>query len=134
MLCHYYKLKTVFYTFHPNAYQSTIIAHIIYSPSSSTQLTPGIDNLLPVFLVRTLVIACLIVIPAFSISFFVRPVVMQTFSAGWSFQSESLPLLPGPTGMLFKRVIRTLFTRACCLLESPKLRKLKYNYLIHAFL
>lgn len=74
----------------------------------------GSANLLLVFLVSTLVIACLIVTPAFSISFFVNPVVMHTFNAGWSFQLSSLvvvvPLL-GEVGILFSRVIRTPFTR-----------------------
>lgn len=73
----------------------------------------GKANLLLFFFVKTFVMACLIVTPAFSISFFVRPVVMQTFRAGWSFHSSSLPPLlgPRPRGMLFNRVIKTPLAR-----------------------
>ena len=53
------------------------------------QAAGGKANLLLVFFVSTFVIACLIATPAFSISFFVRPVVTQTFKAGWIFFESS---------------------------------------------
>jgi hypothetical protein len=44
----------------------------------------GYEDLLLVLRVITFVIACRIVVPAFSISFLNRAVVMQTLSAGWA--------------------------------------------------
>ena len=75
------------------------------------QLVAGRPSLLLAFLVMTFVIACLIVMPAFSISFFERPVVMHTLSAGWNFHPSSLPLLLGPVGMPLRRVMRTPLAR-----------------------
>ena len=77
------------------------------------QIEVGNANLLLVFFVKTFVMACLIVTPAFSISFFDKPVVMHTLSAGCSFHSSSLPLLLGATGMLLSRVIRTPLASVC---------------------
>lgn len=60
------------------------------------------------FLLITLVMACRMVVPAFSISFFVRPMVTHTFSAagticfGWKLSSKVL-----------RRVIRTPLARHC---------------------
>jgi hypothetical protein len=49
---------------------------------TSIQAATGSASLLLVFLVKTFVMACRMVTPAFSISFFDSPVVMQTFNAG----------------------------------------------------
>ena len=75
-------------------------------------MTVGNDNLLLVFLVKTLVMACRIDTPAFSISFLERPVVMHTLRAGCSFHVSSLPMVPGDEGILFRRVIRTPLAKA----------------------
>jgi len=73
----------------------------------------GNASLLLDFLVNTFVIACLMVTPAFSVSFLESPVVIQILRAGWSFQSSSLPLLDGDTGMLLRRVMRTPLASDC---------------------
>jgi hypothetical protein len=75
----------------------------------SAQAATGSASLLLVFLVKTFVIACRMVTPAFSISFFDNPVVMQTFRAGWSCHPCSLEVLFGAAGMLLSRVISTPF-------------------------
>jgi hypothetical protein len=104
------------------------------SPLYLSHATAGKANLLLVFLVKTFVIACLIVTPAFSISFFDNPVVMQTLRAGCSFQSSSLPLLLGATGILLRRVIRTPFASDCDLFSSASSIGGKKAYLINTFL
>src|SRR2546421_9833746 len=76
-------------------------------PHTNIQVETGSANLLLVFFVSTLVMACLIITPAFSISFFDRPVVMHTFSAGCSCHPCSFTVPFGAAGMLFSRVIRT---------------------------
>jgi hypothetical protein len=38
---------------------------------------------------------------------------MQTFNAGCSFQSSSLPFALGPLGMLLRRVMRTPLASVC---------------------
>lgn len=62
-------------------------------------------------LFTTLVIACLIVIPAFSISLFDKPEVMHTFNAGWSSHPISLAVALIDRGMLLSRVTSTPLTR-----------------------
>lgn len=57
-------------------------------------------------LVIILVIACLISVPAFSISFFDKPVVTHTFSAGCGCHCSSLGLIPSSRGMALRRVTR----------------------------
>lgn len=71
----------------------------------------GNASLLLVFLVNTFVIACLIVTPAFSVSFFDSPVVMHTFRAGCTCQPCSFDVLPVATGMLLRRVMSTPLAR-----------------------
>lgn len=65
------------------------------------------------FLFTTFVMACRIVMPAFSISFRERPMLMHTFNAGCS----SHPVSFGPAltalGMLFNRVISTPLASVC---------------------
>jgi hypothetical protein len=67
-----------------------------------------------VFLVITLVIACRMVVPAFSISFFDRPDVTQTFSAGWMAHDSSFGV---PTflsdGSVLSLVMRTPLFNDC---------------------
>lgn len=60
-------------------------------------------------LLTTLVIACLITIPALSVSFLDNPVVMHTFSAGCGSHPRSLGVAWIARGMLFNRVMRTPF-------------------------
>ena len=59
-----------------------------------------------------LVTACLIVIPALSISFFESPEVTQTFSPGWSSHPISLLVALIARGILLSRVINTPFANA----------------------
>lgn len=63
-----------------------------------------------VYLLRciTLVMACLTVIPAFSTSFLVKPIVRQIFRAGCGWNAGSLGLLEF-VGRDFRRVISTPF-------------------------
>ena len=63
------------------------------------------------FLVTTLVIACLIVVPAFSRSLFERPIVTQTLSAGGASQPISFGLPFNRRGAAFSLVIITPFAR-----------------------
>ena len=58
-------------------------------------------------LLTTLVIACLMITPALSTSFFDKPEVMHTFSAGWSSQPISFAVAFMGRGMLLTRVIST---------------------------
>ena len=60
-----------------------------------------------------LVMACLIIVPAFSVSFFVRPLVTHTFSAGVGCQPASRGFSPRPSGKDLSRVMRTPFARHC---------------------
>lgn len=60
-------------------------------------------------LLTILVIACLMMAPALSVSFFVRPDVMQTLSAGCSSHPKSFGVALIARGMLWSRVIRTPF-------------------------
>lgn len=60
----------------------------------------------------TAVTACLITIPAFSVSFFVSPVVTHTFKAGCAAQSTSRGVAPRALGIDLRRVIRTPFAKA----------------------
>ena len=64
------------------------------------------------FRVMTLVIACLIVTPAFSTSFLDNPDVMQTFKAGKASQLPSLGPMLLVTGAVLRRVMRTPFVSA----------------------
>jgi hypothetical protein len=59
------------------------------------------------------VIACLIVVPAFSVSFFVNPLVTHTFSAGCGCQPASRGFMPRPRGKALRRVISTPLARHC---------------------
>jgi hypothetical protein len=61
----------------------------------------------------TLVIACRMVIPAFSVSFFVRPLVTQTLRAGVGCHPASRGLTPRPSGKALSLVIKTPFARHC---------------------
>ena len=61
------------------------------------------------FRVMTLVIAWRIVVPAFSMSFFERAIVMQTFRAGMATGLVSLGLMAWLKGCVFRRVIKTPF-------------------------
>jgi hypothetical protein len=64
------------------------------------------------FLLETIfVIACLIVVPAFSVSFFVNPLVIHTFSDGSGCQPASRGLTPRPRGKALRRVMSTPFAR-----------------------
>lgn len=92
--------------------KSTAKTSYTQAPPKNCQTAAGNANLLLALFVKTFVIACRIVVPAFSISFLVRPVVIQIFKAGWILNESSLPL-PRPTGMLLRRVIRTPLRRAC---------------------
>lgn len=86
--------------------------HHFVSPTCHSQ-DRGSPSLLLVFLVRTLVIAWRMMMPAFSISFFESPVVTHTLRAGCNFQPCSLAVECGATGMLFRRVMRTPLARVC---------------------
>lgn len=70
-------------------------------------------SLLFAFRVITFVTAWRITTPAFSVSFFVKPVVTHTFSAGWSCHPCSFAVLDGATGIPLRRVMRTPFARHC---------------------
>lgn len=66
------------------------------------------DDCLLVFRVMTLVMACRIVTPAFSISFLDSPEVTQTLSAGLIAHVSSLGVpIAFTDGKLLRRVIRT---------------------------
>lgn len=67
--------------------------------------------LLLVLRVMTLVIACRIVTPAFSISFLDSADVMHTLKANWGDQSPSLGLMARSNGRFLVRVIMTPFAR-----------------------
>lgn len=60
-----------------------------------------------------LVTACLMMTPAFSVSFLVSPLVMQTLRAGIGCHPASLGLTPSPSGKAFSLVMRTPFARHC---------------------
>jgi hypothetical protein len=60
-----------------------------------------------------LVIACRMVVPAFSVSFFVRPLVTQTLRAGVGCHPASRGLTPRPSGKALSLVIKTPFARHC---------------------
>jgi hypothetical protein len=60
-----------------------------------------------------LVIACRMVTPAFSVSFFVRPLVTQTLRAGVGCHPASRGLTPRPSGKALSLVIKTPFARHC---------------------
>lgn len=62
------------------------------------------------FLPKTFVIACRMVVPAFSISFFVRPIVTQTLSAG-----GTICLGSKLSSRVLRRVIRTPLMAHCVL-------------------
>ena len=66
-----------------------------------------------------LVMACLMTTPAFSVSFFDRPVVTQTLTADWGCQPSSRGVPPNGGGILFSRVIKTPLARHC-LVRSVK--------------
>jgi hypothetical protein len=74
-----------------------------------------------------LVIACRMVIPAFSVSFFVRPLVTQTLRAGVGCHPASRGLTPSPSGKALSLVIKTPFARHChrSLATLPPIRKLR---------
>lgn len=57
------------------------------------------------------VIACLMIVPAFSVSFFVSPLVTQTFKQGWGCHPASRGLTPRPRGKALRRVTKTPFAR-----------------------
>ncbi len=59
----------------------------------------------------TLVMACRMITPAFSISFLDKPDVTHTFNAGWGVQLPSLGPMLWVMGMLFNFVIKTPFAR-----------------------
>jgi hypothetical protein len=61
----------------------------------------------------TLVIACRITTPAFSISFFDNPIVTQTLSAGCGCHPWSRALASEDAGNRFSLVMRTPLARAC---------------------
>jgi hypothetical protein len=58
-----------------------------------------------------LVIACLMMTPAFSVSFFVNPLVTHTLRAGTGAHPASRGLTPRPSGKALSRVMRTPFAR-----------------------
>lgn len=58
-----------------------------------------------------LVMACRIIVPAFSVSFFVSPLVTQTLSEGLGCHPASLGLIPRPIGKDWSLVMRTPFAR-----------------------
>jgi hypothetical protein len=62
-------------------------------------------------LAMILVMACLMITPAFSVSFFVNPLVMHTLSAGTGAHPASRGLTPRPSGKALSRVMRTPFVR-----------------------
>ena len=64
-------------------------------------------------LLTILVMACLMMVPAFSVSFFVRPLVTHTLSAGVGCQPASRGFSPRPRGKDLSRVMRTPFARHC---------------------
>lgn len=67
--------------------------------------------------VMTLVIACLMTTPAFSISFLVRPFVTQTLIAGCGCHPCDVGVTPSACGIAFRRVTRTSFRRHCLLVS-----------------
>src|SRR5437762_12854565 len=69
--------------------------------------------LIYLFFAITFVIACLIIIPAFSISFRDSPVVTQTFNAGCNCHPMSLVAILRGNGILFSLAIKTPFARVC---------------------
>lgn len=78
----------------------------------------GSASLLLVFLVMTLVIAWRMTTPAFSISFFDRPVVAQTFRAGCVWPPPTLLLM----SVVLRRVIITPLASACICLVSHNIQ------------
>lgn len=69
--------------------------------------------LLLAFLVITLLMAWRIVVPAFSISFFDKPDVIQTLSAGWANQSFVLVVMILEYMEVFRREIITPLANDC---------------------
>jgi hypothetical protein len=61
----------------------------------------------------TVVMACLMTVPARSVSFFDSALVTQTFSAGWARHScsKSRGATPRAVGMALRRVMRTPLAR-----------------------
>ena len=84
--------------------------HYIPGPTSIILITCPITYFL---LVMIFVMACRIMTPAFSVSFFVSPLVTQTLRAGTGCQPASLGLTPRPRGKALSRVMRTPFARHC---------------------
>ena len=68
--------------------------------------------------VMILVMACLMTMPAFSVSFFVKPDVTQTFKAGVGCHVCSRGFAPFAPGKALSLVTRTLFARHCNLCIS----------------
>lgn len=70
----------------------------------------------------TVVIACRMIMPAFSVSFFDSPLVIHTFSAGRACHSfsKSLGDTPSATGIALRRVMRTPLLRHYSPLAMPK--------------
>jgi hypothetical protein len=86
--------------------------HAIYTRNSK-HAHPNAAHMLPSFpiLDTIFVTACLTIVPAFSVSFFVSPLVTHTLSAGWGCHPASRGLMPRPRGKALRRVIKTLFAR-----------------------
>ena len=74
-----------------------------------------------------LVTACLMMTPAFSVSFLVNPLVMHTFSAGIGCQPASLGFTPSPRGNPFSLVMRTPFARHYTRQQCNTIRKGQKN-------
>ena len=94
------------------------------SPLYISALEVAVSNTLPIKLtvahdlllvlrVMTFVMACLIVVPAFSMSFFDSAEVTHTLRAGTGAQPPSLAFIAFSSGRTFSRVIRTPLARAC---------------------
>jgi len=62
------------------------------------------------FLVRIFVMACRMVMPAFSTSFFDSPIIRHTFRAGWGVYTSVLAP-DGPAGRVFTCVMSTFCER-----------------------
>lgn len=79
----------ILYTCHPHyRYRTELILHINQLTITEAVVGPLIYMALPLgFRIMTLLIAFRMVTPAFSMSFFDRPDVMQTLRAGWTNQS-----------------------------------------------
>ena len=74
------------------------------------------------------VIACLMIVPAFSVSFFVKPLVTHTLSAGVGCHPASRGLRPKPRGKDLSRVMSTLFARHCkVLVECTRRQESKWS-------